>query len=96
MFGRFWKDDEPTAVESQIAATLQEMDNFDVTSEDYQKRLAVVERLNKLQSTTSSSKVSPDTIAIVAGNLLGIVIVLSYENSHVIVTKAWNNIIKPR
>jgi len=41
-------------------------------------------------------KVSPDTLLVVAGNLLGIVLILTYEKANIITTKALNFILKGR
>lgn len=41
-------------------------------------------------------KVSPDTLLVVAGNLLGIVLILTYEKGNIITTKAINFILKGR
>jgi hypothetical protein len=40
--------------------------------------------------------VSPDTIAVVAGNLLGIILILGYEKADVITTKALGFVLKGR
>lgn len=44
----------------------------------------------------SDWKVSPDTLLVVAGNLLGIVLILTYEKGNIITTKAINFILKGR
>lgn len=41
-------------------------------------------------------KVTHDTLAIVAGNLLGIAIVVGYERAHVLTSKAFANVLKTR
>lgn len=40
--------------------------------------------------------VNPDTLWLVGGNLLGILIVVGYERGHVIATRALSQVIKPR
>lgn len=41
-------------------------------------------------------KVSHDTLAIVAGNLLGIAVVVGYERAHVLTSKAFANLLKTK
>lgn len=41
-------------------------------------------------------KVSPDTLAIVLGNLVGIAVVVGYERAHVLTSKAFANVLKTR
>lgn len=44
----------------------------------------------------SDWKVSPDTLLVVAGNLLGIVLILTYEKANIVVSKALNFVLKGR
>jgi len=46
--------------------------------------------------TKSNWKVSPDTLLVVAGNLLGIVLILTYEKANIVVSKALNFVLKGR
>jgi hypothetical protein len=56
-----------------------------------------LERLIELRGKTSPARrVSPDTLALVAGNLLGILVIVGYEHSHVMVSKASGFIIRPK
>lgn len=41
-------------------------------------------------------KISPDTVLVVAGNLLGILLILTYEKADIITSKAINFILKGR
>lgn len=41
-------------------------------------------------------RLNPDTLALVAGNLVGIGLVLGYERGHVMVTKAFNYVLKSK
>ena len=59
--------------------------------EDLSDILSLMERRHVIKR-----RVSPDTILVVAGNLLGIVLILTYERGNVIATKALGLIIRGR
>lgn len=61
----------------------------------YPEILSHVERLMKLKADRRM-RVSPDTLTMVAGNLLGILIIVSYEHAHVIVSKGLGFIRPPK
>lgn len=63
------------------------------TLEDISDVLALMERRNEVKN---KRRISPDTIAIIAGNLLGIILILEHERSHVIASKALGFIIRGR
>lgn len=58
----------------------------------------IVELLKKREDLKDKKrfKVSPDTIAVIAGNLLGIGLILSYEKLNVISTKALGFVLRGR
>lgn len=62
---------------------------LDPNSDDYLQQIEAVERLTKLRDG-SSKWPSPDTLAIVAANILGIIMILEHERAHVITTRAFN------
>lgn len=65
---------------------------YDPTDKEYETILNRLEALDKLSN--KRAKVSPDTIAIVLGNLLGIVVIVAYEQKHVFASRASNFIMK--
>lgn len=82
-------------VDVLIAKTLDSLEDYEPGTEEYEDRLKVVERLNKLKAS-GQQRVSWDTIVTVLGQLLGILIVVLHERSHVIVTKAFSIVGKNR
>ena len=56
----------------------------------------VLELMEKRNELRNKRRISPDTIAIIGGNLLGILLILEHERSHVIATKALGFIIRGR
>jgi len=87
------KPKEPSTLEVTIEAALEALDPHDP---DYSKNVKTVERLYKLKEVDPSRRVSPDTLAIVLGNLLGIALIITHERSHILTTKAKDYLIKPR
>lgn len=66
---------------------------LDPNSEDYSTAITQVERLYKLREQ-SQPRISPDTVAIVAGNLAGILLILHYEHLNVVTSKAMSFVLK--
>jgi hypothetical protein len=61
-------------------------------SEEFKAQLENLERLTTLKS--KKVKVSHDTIAIVIGNVLCVLVVVMYEQKHVFTSKALGNMLK--
>lgn len=59
-------------------------------------RLKDIEIEEKKKELSRRFKVTPDTLAIVAGNLIGIAVVVGYERAHVLTSKAFANVLKTR
>jgi hypothetical protein len=59
-------------------------------------RLREVEADLKLKELNTPKRVSKDTLVLVAGNLLGIVVILGYEKAHVVTSRAMNFVMKLR
>lgn len=95
MFGKA-KLKEPTGIDAIIARVLLEMEMYGPESEDYDKLLTYLERLEKVRRESARPMVSADTAAIVGGNLLGILIIVMYEQKHVMVSKAVSFVMKAR
>lgn len=96
MLRRFRKDDEPTPIDEQIVAVLNEMTTYGVDSGEYPILLRHLERLHELKTKTRQDPVSRDTMALIAGNLLGILLIVAYEQKHVMTSKGFSQIIRPK
>lgn len=83
-------------MEHQINAVLEEMERVGVASEEYPKLMTYLERLNDVKMKQHQNRMSRDTIAVVVGNLLGILIIVAYEQRHVITSRGFTQIIRPR
>ena len=92
---KFWQE-KPSIYDEPIAAVLTEMNTYGPDSPEYPALLANLERLSSMKTNTKNiMRISPDTLAIVAGNLMGILIIVAYEQSHPMTSKGLN-FIKPK
>lgn len=56
--------------------------------DDYAKKIKAIAQLHKLKQDEKPDRVSPDTMALILGNLIGIGIIVAHERVHVITTKS--------
>lgn len=92
----FFKSEIPTPVDGLIDAVLEKMHREGVFSDEYPKLMTYLERLYEIKAKQRRNPVSPDTMAIVAGNLLGILVIVAYEQKHVMTSKGFSQIIRPK
>lgn len=95
MFKQFPSFKKQTPIDIQIAAVLKQMNEIGVADENYTKMMAYLERLEKVKAHERKPRISRDTMLLVAGNLLGIIVIVAYEQKHVITSKGFPQIIKP-
>lgn len=88
MIGYFRKE-EPIVIDEQIEKLRTELNTYDVDSEEYRVALGYLERVMELKTQPRHGRVTPDTMAHVIGTLLGIVIIVAYEQKHVMTSKAF-------
>ena len=96
MFEKITKKDKRTNLEKEIDCVVETMFKVDPASEEYTAMADNLEKLYKMKALSCDHQVSPDTIVVVAGNLLGIGLILAYEKANVITSKALGFIIKGR
>ena len=82
-------------LDDEINKLVLALNEKDEDSVKYQDTLACLERLIQLKKEESKG-ISPDTLVMVAGNLAGILIIVMYEQRHVITSKGMNFIQKPK
>ena len=89
-------DPDATTLQDQIDSILLQMEQEEGNSPEFDGLLTQLERLYKLQAPEKARRVSPDAIVAVAGNLLGIVLILNYERINVVTSKALSFVIKSK
>jgi hypothetical protein len=82
-------------LEDEIVKVIRSLNNDPVGSQDYMKTVEALTKLHALRSKNPST-VSKETLAIVAGNLLGIFMIIKHEHLNVITSRAMQLVIKPR
>jgi len=90
------KIEEDLALEAEIARLLEDMTTADRTSKEYLTMTDQLVKLYALKPKKPESRVSPDTLAIVAGNFAGILTIVLAEKSSVINSAARAFILKAR
>ena len=88
----FRKNEQDRALDELINSSMNELAMTAVDSEEHPKLMSALERLQKLKASKSRKPISTDTIAIVAGNLLGILIIVAYEHAHVMTSKSYSQL----
>lgn len=94
--GKTAKKDKRSYLEVEIDNLLKTMLTMDPCSEDYKAISENLERLYRLKAVDSNKTVSADTIALIAGNLIGLVLIMSFEKTNVITTKALGFVLRGR
>jgi hypothetical protein len=87
---------ELTLLERLTDRTLRELDNHPIGSDEYRKTMAAAVTLHGLKQDEKPRPVSRDTLLIVGGNLLGLILIINHEHLHPITTRALGLILKPR
>lgn len=95
MFGKNRKD-EPSIYDEAIDKVLERMVAFDPIDAEYADMMEQLERLSKLKAERHKSRLDPNQMLLVAGNLLGILVIVAYEQKHVMASKAQSFILKAK
>lgn len=95
MFGKFRRV-ETTVYDQPIKRVLDEMEAYGPDSPEWPMLVDRLEELSKLKAEYRPKRVNPDTRAIVLGNLAGILIIVAYEQKHVMTSKAVGFILRAK
>ena len=87
---------EPTDLENAIARLHEIMRDEEPMSEEYQICIKHLKSLEKLKNNTRSRRPSPDAMLAAGGSILGILIIVAYEHSHVLTSKSLSFLLKPK
>lgn len=79
-----------------IDKVLEGMRTYGVEDPEFTKLLDQLERLTRMKAEKANKPVSNDTLAIVAGNLMGILIMVAYEQKHVVTSNAKQMFLRTR
>lgn len=88
--------DKDTKLQEAIDEIYREMAQMTSESDEYSSAVTQLVKLYSLKEDNSSWRVSPDTLVMVAGNLLGIILIVGHERMNVVTSKALNFVMKLR
>lgn len=83
-------------IQDAIDAILDSMNVYGPDSQEYPQLVEQLEKLTALKQKRKWWKFDPNTVLLVAGNLLGILVIVAYEQNHVWRSKASDFIHKAR
>ena len=94
MLKHFRPDETPQALQNLIDKLEDEMDNTDVNSDEFAQLMTKMERLYKIKANERPESYSQDTLLMVLGNLAGILMIVAYEQKHVVTSKGLTQLIR--
>jgi hypothetical protein len=90
------KTTELSPLEKEIDSILARMNDIAPDDPKYATMADQLVKLYKLKEVDSKRKLSPDALAAVVGNLVGILVIVGYEHKNVITSKALSFVMKSR
>lgn len=88
--------DKPASLQDLIDLVQTQMLVEGADSDQFQVMREQLESLYEMKKSDKSSRVSPDALLAVAGNLLGIGLILQYERLHIVTSKALGFVLKAK
>ena len=83
-------------IEDEIGHVLTAMGSLDPKSDEYGTAARNLKELYEARSKKAAHLIEADTIVAATANILGILLILNYEQLHVIATKAIGFVVKGR
>lgn len=89
------KKDKRTGLEKEIDVVLNYMQGLKIDSEEYRKTMRMLLDMYKAKEF-EPKRVSPDALVGVGGSLAGILMIIAYEPTHILASKALMFVLKGR
>ena len=86
------KSKKDRELERILDSKLTEMLETAENQKDFEEIMDIIER----KANLCKSKIDPNTVAIIAGNLAGIMLILNFEKLNVVTSKALSFVLKGR
>jgi hypothetical protein len=77
-----------TPLEVAVNRAIRDLSKYETDSEEYRNALDALVKLHKMKVDERPKSVSGDTLAIVAANLIGIVMIIRHEHVNVVTSRA--------
>lgn len=88
---------KPSILDEPIEKVLSTMNTYSPEDQEFSTLIDHLDRLNRMKEQDKHlRRPSPDTMALVAGNILGILVIVAYEQKHVMVSKGLGFVMKPK
>jgi hypothetical protein len=81
-------DPNDALLEETITTVLNALKSEEPETDRYAQMSTQLERLYAIKNENRSRRVSPDTLATIVANLLGIGIIVGHERTHIVTSKA--------
>lgn len=75
-------------LDAPIGMVLNHMAHVGPESPEFAEQVKHLDRLMEMKTDDRRHRISPDTVLIVLGNLLGILVIVAYEQKHVLTSRA--------
>lgn len=85
-----------TPLQDAFDRALRKLDEHEVGSDEYNAVLEEVNKLHKMLVEDRPDQVSMDTAAVIAANILGILLIIRHEHVNVIASKAMERVLRPK
>lgn len=90
------KFEGPAKLDKEIDRVTTQLNEEEVGSEDYEKKLNALSKLQKIKAEGKPDRISRDTLLIVGSNILSILLIIRHEHVNVITSKAMSMVPKAR
>jgi hypothetical protein len=87
---------ELTSLEIALDRAIRELGHYPIGSANYLETMEIVLKLHRMKEEEKSESVSKNTLLVVAGNLLGIVLIINHEYFHPVMSRAMGLLLKPK
>jgi len=92
----FKKTKEPTDLEKLIKRLTDAIENMDPTEQGYETMVDQLVKLKKIQAEETRKPLSSDALLAAGVNLAGILIIVGFEHSHALTSKAIGFVFKSK
>jgi hypothetical protein len=92
---KFTKKDKRTQLKKEMDTVFTRLESLDASSEEYSTAVTNLEKLHKM-SSNDKIKINSDVVITVAGAIVSTILVLYFEKTGVVTSKAVNWILKGR
>jgi hypothetical protein len=91
-----FKSEEPSKLDQEVDRVLDALRDQMIGTKEYSTVLNALQDLHEMKEKEKPLSVSKDTLAIIAANLLGIILIIKHEHVNVITSRAMNLVLRAR